>query len=146
MLCSVLVNIDQQGKVINNFCYNELSPKPGFNLYKSRHCAYITYIQCENLVFKNSLGMYLKILNSHILFRLNCFFELFIHFRPFPADKKITKKVGLNSSIIIIYQKILYDMILILSFSFFWPPPAAVVLPIKKIIFGFAYNWKHASP
>ena len=124
MLCSVLVNIDQQEKVINIFCYNELSQKPGFNLYKSRHCAYITYIQCENLVFKNSLGMYLKILNSHILFRLNCFFELFIHFRPFPADKKITKKMVLNSSIIIIYQKNLYDMIWILSFSFtfFWPP------------------------
>ena len=35
--------------------YNELSQKTSFNLYQSRHCAYIYNIKRENLVFKKSL-------------------------------------------------------------------------------------------
>ena len=33
--------------------YNELSKKPGFNLYESRFCAYVYNFKRENLVLKN---------------------------------------------------------------------------------------------
>ena len=35
------------------------SQKPGFNLYQSRHCVYITY-SVKNLFLKKSLCMYVR--------------------------------------------------------------------------------------
>ena len=43
--------------VLNMFKASEITGS-GFNLYQSRHCAYMYTIQCENMAFKNSLCMY----------------------------------------------------------------------------------------